>query len=174
VRVLGVDPGTLRLGYGVVERVGHRLVHVASGTIVAPSREPLERRLLHMYDGLCAVLDETKPESVGLEDVYVGEHVQAALALGHARGIVMLAATQRGLPLVSYPASVVKRTVVGRGSATKDQVALIVAGLLTLERPASHDTTDALGIAITHANASRFASTLAAALPTAPKRPRRR
>ena len=156
MRVLGIDPGTIRTGYGVVETDGYRMRCIAAGVIHASEGKPLEERLLLVHDGLARVIQEQAPASVAVEDIYFREHPNAALKLGHARGVALLVAAQAGLAVETYQASVVKRTVVGRGSATKDQVGRLVQAMLGLKDLPPVDATDALAIAITHLSAVRF------------------
>jgi crossover junction endodeoxyribonuclease RuvC len=156
VRVIGIDPGTIRTGWGIIEADGTRLRYVGAGTIHAPERNPLEARLRILFEGLVEVFAAHAPSAVAVEEVYVGKHVSAALALGHARGIALLAASQRDIVVHSYAASVVKRAVVGRGAAEKSQVAALVGALLGLRELPGIDATDALAIAITHAQTLRL------------------
>lgn len=151
MRILGIDPGTIRAGYGVIAVDGARLSYVAAGVIHAPERRPLEERLRVVHEGLAALFEAHGPAAVAIEEVYVGKHANAALALGHARGVALLAAAQRDVPIHPYAASVVKRTVVGRGSAEKTQVAAIVGAMLGIRELPGIDATDALALAITHA-----------------------
>jgi crossover junction endodeoxyribonuclease RuvC len=156
VRVIGIDPGTIRTGWGIVEAEGSRLKYVGAGTIHAPDKHPLEARLRILFEGLVEVFAAHSPSAVAVEEVYVGKHVSAALALGHARGIALLAASQRDVVVHSYAASVVKRAVVGRGGADKVQVAQLVGAVLGLRELPGIDATDALAIAITHAQTLRL------------------
>lgn len=156
VRVVGIDPGTIRTGWGVVEVDGARVRYVGAGTIHAPEKQPLESRLKIVFAGLTDVLAEHAPASAAVEEVYVGKHVNAALALGHARGIALLAVAQRDIEVHSYAASIVKRAVVGRGAADKQQVAALVGAMLGLRELPGIDATDALAIAITHAQTLRL------------------
>jgi len=157
VRVLGVDPGTIRTGWGVVEPVGARVIHVASGTIECGQKQPLHLRLRTIHRELVAVLEAHRPDEVAVEDVFFSQHPNAALKLGHARGVALVVAANAELPVFTYPASVVKRSVVGRGRAGKGQVAQIVAAILQLRTLPGEDATDALAVALTHVQASRFA-----------------
>lgn len=152
-RVLGIDPGTHRAGYGIVEADGARVICIAAGVIKTKEKAPLEARLHTVHAALATLIATHAPTSVAVEEVYVGEHASAALALGHARGVALLAAAQAGLVVTPYPASVVKRTVVGKGSASKDQVALILRAILGLREMPGVDATDALAIALTHLRA---------------------
>jgi len=150
LRVLGVDPGTRVTGWGVVEADGPRLRGVAAGIIRAPERLPLAERLRIVHDGLEAVIAEQSPEVLAVEDLHA-RHARAALALGHARGVILLAAAQASLEVVPYPPALARRAVVGRGSADKEQVARLVGALRGLRKLAAQDATDALAVAIAHA-----------------------
>lgn len=154
-RVLGVDPGTLRTGWGVVEDVSGKLRLVAAGIVTPTASAPLEERLLAIHRGLAAVIAEHAPASVAVEDVFFAKHPNAALKLGHARGIALLAAAEAGLAVTPYAPSLVKRSVVGRGQADKTQVARLVAVVLGMRELPGVDATDALAVAITHAQAAR-------------------
>lgn len=165
MRILGIDPGTIRAGYGVIGVDGARLHHVASGVIHAPEKRPLEERLRIVYEGLVEVFDTHGPAAVAIEEVYVGKHANAALALGHGRGVALLAAAQRDIPIEPYPASVVKRTVVGRGAADKMQVAALVGAMLGLRELPGIDATDALALAITHARTMHMRALVLQAAP---------
>lgn len=143
------------MGVGVVERVGTRLVYVTAETIVAPQKESLDRRLLIMYQGLCRIIEDTKPTSVAVEDLFFAKHVTGALKLAQARGVALLAGAAADLPVTSYAPALVKRTVAGRGRSDKAQVARLVGAILGLTELPGEDASDALAIAITHAQAMR-------------------
>jgi crossover junction endodeoxyribonuclease RuvC len=150
--VLGVDPGTIRTGWGVVRRSGPRLSGIAAGVIEARRDAPLETRLLVMHRGLCAVIEEHAPSCMAVEDVFA-KHARSALTLGQARGVVLLAGALAELEVSSYSPALVKRSVAGSGSAPKEQLARIVAAMLGFRALPALDATDALAIAITHAQA---------------------
>lgn len=155
--VLGIDPGSIQLGWGVVESRGSQLVHLGHGTLAAPRSWPLPRRLARLYDGLAGVLEEFAPEGVGVEKVYTHRNPATALTLGQARGVVMLAVGQRELELAEYAPSEVKLAVCGHGHGQKSQVAAMVARLLSLrlDPDTSRDSTDALAVAICHTHGRR-------------------
>ena len=151
-RILGIDPGTLRLGYGVVDRVGNaKLTYVECGVISAPPRQPRNQRLLTIGCGLRELLDELEPDEVAMEQAFYGKNVQATLALGEARGVALFVAGDRGLPVVGYAPARVKRTIVGHGRASKSQVGYLVRAILSMRRAPEADAADALAIAICHA-----------------------
>ena len=152
VRILGVDPGSLRLGYGVVDRIGKaQLGYVECGVITAPARLSRAERLTAIGRGLRDLVDELGPDEVAMEQAFYGKNVQSTLALGEARGMVTFIVSDRGLPLVGYAPAMVKRSIVGHGAATKQQIGYLVRALLALRRVPEPDAADALAIAICHA-----------------------
>ena len=151
--VLGIDPGSIRTGWGVVRREGPRLRFVAAGTIHAGKDAELPVRLHAIYEALRAVIAEHAPTSLAVEDIFHARFAASALKLGHARGVALLVGAQAGLPISAYPPALVKRSVAGRGQADKSQVARIVGAILGLRELPEVDATDALAIAITHAQA---------------------
>ncbi len=162
VIVLGIDPGLANTGYGVVRRSGSRLVALDGGVIQTHAGVAHERRLTDIHAGIEALLDEHEPDAVALEELYFGQNVRTAFAVGQARGVVMLAAGQRGLRCTSYTPQKVKGAVCGNGRADKDQVARMVMALLGLsEVPRPDHAADALAVAICHANCAPLASALA-------------
>jgi crossover junction endodeoxyribonuclease RuvC len=155
MRVLGIDPGTRKTGWGVAARAGGQMVGVAGGVIRLQPADPLADRLEIVYDRLEALIDEHRPDVVAVEDVFYAKHANAAIKLGHVRGVVLLLVAKRQLPLAEYAPALVKRTVAGRGAAEKTQVARVVGAMLGLRELPAEDATDALAIAITHLAASR-------------------
>ncbi|MDD9940931.1 MAG: crossover junction endodeoxyribonuclease RuvC [Myxococcales bacterium] len=151
--VLGVDPGSLRTGWGIIERCGSKLRYVAAGVIDARPRRELHRRLHTIYAGLSEVIAVHRPSEMAVEDIFHAHNVRSALTLGQARGVALLAGASADLPISAYPPALVKRSVAGRGRAPKDQLARIVGAILGLRDLPGPDATDALAIAITHANA---------------------
>jgi crossover junction endodeoxyribonuclease RuvC len=151
--VLGIDPGSIRTGWGVVRRDGPRLSFVAAGTIDASKQGELPERLNEIYECLRSVIAEHAPTAVAVEDIFHARFAASALKLGHARGVALLAGAQAGLPVASYAPALVKRSVAGRGQADKSQVARIVGAILGMRSLPAVDATDALAIAITHAQA---------------------
>lgn len=158
---LGIDPGTANTGYGVVARHGGRLVALDGGVIKAGG--DLGARLCTIHERVCALIDEHAPEAVAVEDVYFGVNVRSAFAVGQARGVVLLAAGQRGLPCSSYTPQQVKASVCGSGRADKGQVQRMVQSLLALdELPRPDHAADALAVAICHASAAPLRTAMAA------------
>jgi crossover junction endodeoxyribonuclease RuvC len=162
VIVLGIDPGLANTGYGIVALRGGRLVALDGGVIQTRPQEPPERRLADIHAAVDALIAEHEPAAVALEQLYFGQNVRTAFAVGQARGVVMLAAGQRGVPCSSYTPQQVKGAVCGSGRAAKDQVARMVMTLLALrEEPRPDHASDALAVAICHANSAPLASALA-------------
>lgn len=147
--VLGIDPGTRRLGWGIVRKDGTRLVHVGHGVIRASEDDPLAERLVVLERGLLAVLAMHSPERASVEAIFFAKDAQAAAKLGHARGVALLVCARAGLTVAEYPPARVKRTVAGGGRADKSQVAQMVRALLGLVALPPADAADALAIAIT-------------------------
>lgn len=162
--VLGIDPGLANTGYGVVARRDGRLVALDGGTIQTRADAPPERRLADIYAGVNALLAEHEPDGMALEELYFGQNVRTAFAVGQARGVVMLAAGQRGLPCESYTPQAVKSAVCGNGRAGKEQVARMVQVLLGLQAPPGPDhAADALAVAVCHVNRAPLTRALAGA-----------
>jgi crossover junction endodeoxyribonuclease RuvC len=152
--VLGIDPGSRRTGYGVISVNGDRFQCVECGAISTVERRktlPIQDRLLTIHSKLEALIRRVSPETVAVEEVFHAVNVKSALTLGHVRGVVLLAAIQKGLPVVEYSPLEVKKAVVGYGRADKKQVQAMVKLLLNLkEEPEPHDAADALAIALCH------------------------
>jgi crossover junction endodeoxyribonuclease RuvC len=155
VRVLGIDPGSRKLGWGVVERRGTKLVGVAAGVVSLVASKPLPERLHEVFDAIDAIIEDHAPEIVAVEDVFFASYPAAAIKLAHVRGVVLVVAQRRGLEIAEYPPALVKRTVAGRGAAEKIQVARVVAVTLRLSKTPPSDAADALAVAITHLSSMR-------------------
>ncbi len=155
MRVLGIDPGSRFMGYGVVEERRGRLAHVGHGVIKVDADAPLELRLKELHDSLLTALKLYKPQAVAVEGVFTFRNARSALILGHARGVALLAAAQMGLPVHEYAPARVKRSVGAGGAADKDAVARMVCTFLELEEIERADASDALAVALCHLNQSR-------------------
>ena len=161
-RICGLDPGSLRLRYGVIEASAGRLRHLAHGTLSASAGQPLHERLAVLYDQLSAVLDEHEPCEVAIEKVFTAKNMASALVLGQSRGMILLAAGRRRLELAEYSPAQIKKAVTGNGRASKSQVASMVSRLLQIRLPDDEfDSTDALSIAICHAAVVQMEHSLA-------------
>jgi crossover junction endodeoxyribonuclease RuvC len=152
VIVLGLDPGLAATGWGIIEATGNRLRHIGHGTVKTKSTEPLADRLVALYDGLATVIGAHDCVSAAVEEVFVNVNPQSTLKLGQARGVVMLAAARAGLPVSEYATRLVKKAIVGVGSADKAQVHAMVERLLPGTRVTGSDAADALAVAIAHAH----------------------
>jgi crossover junction endodeoxyribonuclease RuvC len=152
VRVLGIDPGTAVLGYGVVEsRIGSHPRLLECGTLTTGARDALPIRLRVIHDGTAALLDRHTPDAVAVETAFYGKNVRTTVVLSHARGVILLAAEQAGVPIAEYSPAQVKKAVVGRGAALKPQVAYMVAQLLRLRTPPEPaDAADGVAVALAH------------------------
>jgi crossover junction endodeoxyribonuclease RuvC len=152
VRILGIDPGLRRTGWGVVEADGNRLSFIGCGSVEPEDDLPLSRRLLAIHEGLAAVLGDFRPAEAAVEQTFVNKDGVATLKLGQARGVAMLAPAMFGISVAEYAPNQVKKTVVGAGHADKNQVLMMLKILLPKAEPKSADAADALAIAITHAH----------------------
>jgi crossover junction endodeoxyribonuclease RuvC len=164
VIVLGIDPGVANTGYGVVAHHRGRLVALDGGVIETAAGQDAGARLARIHEAVGVLLDEYSPDAVAVEDLYFGENARSALAVGQARGVVILAAGQRRLPCFSYTPQQVKGAVCGSGRAGKDQVQRMVKSLLALaELPRPDHAADALAVAICHANGAPLRAAIRAA-----------
>jgi len=155
VRVFGIDPGSVRTGYGCIETDGRRHRLVACGAIAAGPRVVLAVRLQEIHDRLRELIARNRPDCVAIESLFHARNIKSALVLGHARGVAVLAAVQAGLPIVEYTPAEIKASVVGYGRADKHQMQQMVKLLLGLDAaPTPHDAADALAFAICHVHAS--------------------
>jgi crossover junction endodeoxyribonuclease RuvC len=152
IRIIGIDPGLRRTGWGIIESDGVRLIYVASGMIPSTSDEQLAYRLREIFEGLSGVISSFKPHEASVEETFVNKDPRSALKLGQARGIALLAPAMKGLTVAEYAANVIKKTVVGAGHAEKHQVQAMIKFLLPKAKFDSADEADALAIAICHAN----------------------
>ncbi len=162
--VLGIDPGTADTGYGVVQSAGSRLLTLSQGVIQTRPGMPLERRLADIHARVLELLDGHSPDVLAIEELYFGANARTAFAVGQARGVVLLAAGQRGVPSCSYTPQQVKGAVCGHGRAGKEQVGRMVARMLSLPAPPTADhAADALAVAICHLNRAPLTQALAQA-----------
>jgi crossover junction endodeoxyribonuclease RuvC len=152
IRILGIDPGLRRTGWGVVEADGNRLVFVACGSVHTEDGASVAARLVAIHDGLVRVLDEYRPEEAAVEATFVNKDAGATLKLGQARGIALLVPARTGILVAEYAPNVVKKSIVGAGHGDKSQVRMMLSVLLPKAEPQTHDAADALAIAITHAH----------------------
>ena len=152
VRILGIDPGLRRTGWGVIDVEGNRLMFVACGSVETRETLPLAERLVAIHQGLTQVLGEFSPLEAAVEQTFVNKDGVATLKLGQARGVAMLAPAMFGISVAEYAPNQVKKTVVGAGHADKAQIRMMLGVLLPKAAPKTADAADALAIAITHAH----------------------
>ncbi|MCX6134146.1 MAG: crossover junction endodeoxyribonuclease RuvC [Ignavibacteriales bacterium] len=153
--ILGVDPGTLITGYGVIEAKSGKFKVLDVGVIQNRSGTTMPVRLKSIYAALCTVIDRHHPDEFAIETAFYGKNAQSAMKLGHARGVSILAAVNHEIPTAEYSPREVKRAVVGNGAASKDQVSYMVQSILNLKSPLKfYDSTDALAVALCHCHAS--------------------
>ena len=152
IRIIGIDPGLRRTGWGVVESDGARLSYVASGLVTSPADADLAYRLRELFEGIASVIASFKPHEAAVEETFVNDNARATLKLGQARGMALLAPAMGGLVVAEYSPNLIKKSVVGTGHAEKRQIQTMVGFLLPKARFESADEADALAIAICHAN----------------------
>lgn len=151
IRILGIDPGLRKMGWGVVDISGTRLSFVACGCVTSNGELPLAERLRELHDGLTAIVRAHGPDEVAVEETFVNKDAQATLKLGHARAVALLVPALAGLDVAEYAANLVKKTVTGVGHAEKRQIAAMIKVLLPKAVATTADAADALAVAITHA-----------------------
>ena len=154
--VLGIDPGTRRTGYAVVEASGSAVVLLESGTLSTSSRSPFHERLRTIYQGLLGVVARFRPDEIAIEDVFVKNNVRVALRMGHIRGVALLVAAIHPVVIGEYSPGEIKQAIVGSGSASKEQVKFMVTALLRLADMPPEDEADALAVALCHVHRRRL------------------
>jgi crossover junction endodeoxyribonuclease RuvC len=152
IRILGIDPGLRRTGWGVIACAGNRLSYLACGTVETSERAELAARLVAIHDGLSRVVAEFRPDEAAVENTFVNRDAGATLKLGQARGIALLIPALAGLAVAEYAPNLVKKTVVGTGHGEKKQIRMMIGVLLPKADPQSEDAADALAIAVCHAH----------------------
>ena len=153
MRILGIDPGYAIVGYGVVDYVGNKFTPVEFGAITTDSAMDFPKRLKHIYDSLIKIINIHNPEYLSIEELFFNTNVKTAIAVGHARGVLVLAAENCGIPIFEYTPLQIKQAVTGYGRADKNQVQQMVKMFLGLQKvPKPDDTADALAVAICHAH----------------------
>jgi crossover junction endodeoxyribonuclease RuvC len=158
-RVLGIDPGLNRTGWGVIDVDGNRLTFVAAGTIISSAKQPLSERLFYLGEELEKVITLYTPDMCAIEETFVNKNPLSSLKLGHARGALMLTAARHNLIPHEYAATLVKKAIVGVGRAEKSQMMMMIQQLLPQSNVTSEDAADALAVAICHVNHQTFATT---------------
>jgi len=157
IRILGIDPGLRRTGWGVVEIEGNRLGFIGCGSVTTDDQDALAVRLLAIHDGLMRVLADFRPDEAAVEATFVNKDARATLKLGQARGVAMVVPARAGVPVAEYAPNLVKKSIVGAGHGDKAQVRMMIGVLLPKADPGSHDAADALAVAVTHAHHRRSA-----------------
>jgi crossover junction endodeoxyribonuclease RuvC len=152
IRILGIDPGLRRTGWGVIAIAGNRLSFLACGSLATDETATLARRLVAIHDGLRHVVDEYAPDEAAVEATFVNRDAVATLKLGQARGIAMLVPAAAGLPVAEYAPNLVKKAIIGAGHGEKRQIRMMIGVLLPKADPRSEDAADALAVAVTHAH----------------------
>ena len=152
IRIVGIDPGLRRTGWGVIVSEGNRLAYVACGSVATDERTSLAERLVCIHEGLRTVLETHKPQEAAVETTFVNRDAASTLKLGQARGIALLVPALAGLPVAEYAPNLIKKTIVGAGHAEKAQIRMMIGVLMPRAAPQSEDAADALAIAVTHAH----------------------
>jgi len=162
MRILGIDPGTVTMGYGVIESKEDNIALVDCGALVSPARSPIGERLRYLYDGLLQIILRCQPDAVAIEQPFMAKNVQSALAIGRAQAMAMLAAAKQGIPAYEYTPTQVKQRVADYGASSKEQIQEMVRLQLELsEVPQPSDAADALAVAICHLRETHLESLLA-------------
>lgn len=169
IRVLGLDPGLQHTGWGIIEVESNRLRTIADGAIHTTTKLSLSERLAQLYEGLSAVVAEWTPDEAAIEETFVNKNPSSTLKLGQARGVVMLVPALAGLAVAEYQPTLIKKAVVGTGTATKDQVGMMIRTLLPGCLAETPDAADALAVAICHAHHRASTAAVAAALTGDPR-----
>jgi crossover junction endodeoxyribonuclease RuvC len=156
IRILGLDPGLRKTGWGVVACEGSRISWVAHGVIAPKETLPFAERLLCLFEGISELIGAHAPHEAAVEETFVSTNAMSSLKLGHARAAALIAPARAGLPVAEYAARLVKKAVVGTGGADKDQIAFMVQRLLPTAGAPTQDAADALAVAITHAHERRY------------------
>ena len=158
MKVLGIDPGTAVLGFGVVDSGPGEARLVEGGVLSTRARDPLPSRLRMIHDAVAELITRHRPDAMAVESVFYARNVRTTMVMSHARGVILLAGEEAGIPLVEYTPAMVKKSVVGRGGALKPQVAYMVAQLLRLRTPPTpHDAADGVAVALAHVLRTRTA-----------------
>jgi crossover junction endodeoxyribonuclease RuvC len=161
-RIIGIDPGSRRTGYGVIDIAGSKISYVTSGIVRLPEAG-LPERLKIIFDGVSQIIQQYQPDHMAIEEVFMSQNAGSALKLGQARGAAIVAGVNGGLPVGEYSARSVKQSVVGTGAADKSQVQMMIVQLLKLSESPAEDAADALAVAICHAHSMRTSAAMAGA-----------
>jgi len=157
MRILGIDPGIAIVGYGVVDKEGNKYKTISYDAVTTKAHTPLEERLRLVYEGVCEIIKEYKPDAMSIEELFFNNNAKTALTVGQARGVIILAAVQNNVPVYEYTPLQVKQALTGYGRASKTQMQKMMKSMLGLcEVPKPDDVADALAIAVCHGNSMRF------------------
>ena len=156
LKILGIDPGSVKCGYGLIGLNGQNVLYISSGTISPPSSKPLHERLWYIFDCLAKIIKTHEPDDMVVEKIFFAKSSKAALSLGHARGIILLLAASENINLHEYSALEVKKAVSGYGHAEKRQVLKMVKLILNINEELSFDSSDALALALCYSNTIKF------------------
>ena len=155
--ILGIDPGSYNVGYGILQVEKRKIVAAGCDTIVTNSKVPLAERLVEIQSGMNKIISEYKPDIAVVETIFYGKNIKSAFTLGHARGVILLSLAQHNIEIVEYSPREVKKSVVGNGNASKEQVEYMVQKILNLStKPKTEDAADALAIALCQFNKNKF------------------
>jgi crossover junction endodeoxyribonuclease RuvC len=149
--ILGIDPGSIKTGFGAIKAISGTMEHLDNGLIAPPKDMPFKERVAYIFSEVVQTVKEFQPDCIALEDIFIAKNAQSALKLGHVRGAVMSAAVLNGIPLFEYSPTRVKQSITGSGRAQKHQIQEMVRILLKLREIPQEDAADALAVAITHA-----------------------
>ena len=152
IRILGIDPGLRRTGWGMIDVEGNRLIFTACGSVATSDKASLAERLVTIHDELVKVIAEFNPDEAAVEATFVNKDASATLKLGQARGVALLIPARAGIAVAEYAPNLVKKTIVGAGHCDKEQIRLMLRVLLPKADPPTHDAADALAVAVTHAH----------------------
>ncbi len=149
--ILGIDPGSIKTGYGLINVRGNSIVHIDNGLIIPPKNISFPERISYIFKGICKIMEEFSPTALSMENIFVGKNADSALKLGHVRGAAMAAATIADIAIFEYSPTQVKKSVTGNGRATKDQIQIMIKTMMALREVPYEDAADALAAAVTHA-----------------------
>ncbi len=155
-RILGIDPGLLHTGWAIIDSQGQNRKYIASGVILPPASDPMPQRLANIFRGVSKLVDTFAPDVCSIEITFVNKNPQTTLALGHARAAAIVAVASRDIPIYEYEPNKIKKALTSAGHADKDQVYKMVRILLPAARPKTPDESDAIAIALAHANMLKF------------------
>lgn len=155
-RILGIDPGLLHTGWAIIDVAGSTRKYIASGVILPPTNIPFAERLAYIFNGISDICEKCQPNECAIEIIFVNKNSKTTLLLGHARAAAITSVAVRNIPVFEYEANKIKKALTGVGHADKDQIYKMLSILLPMAHPKTNDESDAIAIALTHANTSRF------------------